>query len=135
MTDTDDAIRTGLNADDRAFLASLDDDERALLRQIDDQRGLFRQIGDSLGGPLGGWAKLVFVLTFVLSMAMFYSVWQLLSADEPRDLALWATATVVLFMAVGFLKDWLFSRMNMFTVLREVKRLQVQVAILQDKAG
>ena len=85
MTDIDDAIRAGLDADDRAFLASLDD-----------ERGLFRQIGDSLGGPLGGWAKLVFALTFVLSAVMFYSVWQLFAADEPRELALWATATIVL---------------------------------------
>ena len=123
MTDIDDRIRAGLDADDRAFLASLDDD-----------RGLFRQLGDSLGGPLGGWAKLVFAFTFVLSVAMFYSIWRLFDADQPRDLALWATATVVLVMATGFLKDWLFSRMNMFTVLREVKRLQVQVAMLNENA-
>ncbi|MXO59401.1 hypothetical protein GRI89_07590 [Altererythrobacter salegens] len=119
MSDIDDKIRAGLDADDRAFLASLDD-----------QRGLFRQIGDSLGGPLGGWAKMVFAMTFALSVVMFYSVWQLLTATEPRDLALWGTATVVLVMSIGFLKDWLFSRMNMFSVLREVKRLQVQVAML-----
>ena len=31
------------DADDRAFLASLDD-----------ERGMFRQLGDSMGGPLGG---------------------------------------------------------------------------------
>jgi hypothetical protein len=38
-------------------------------------------------------------------------------------------------MSTGFLKDWLFSRMNMFTVLREVKRLQVQVAMLEAKGA
>jgi hypothetical protein len=122
MTDIDERIRGGLDADDRAFLASLDE-----------ERGLFRQLGDSLGGPLGGWAKLVFVMTFVLSLPMFYSVWQLFVAEEPREMALWATATVVLVMSIGFLKDWLFSRMNMFTVLREVKRLQLQVAMLAEK--
>ena len=123
MTDIDDAIRAGLDADDRAFLASLDD-----------ERGLFRQIGDSLGGPLGGWAKLVFALTFVLGIMLVASVWQLLTADTTRDQVLWATAAMALVMSTGFLKDWLFSRMNMFTVLREVKRLQVQVALLSDGA-
>ncbi|MFA9201363.1 MAG: DUF6768 family protein [Cypionkella sp.] len=123
MTDIDERIRAGLDADDRAFLASLDD------------RGLFRQLGDSLGGPLGGWAKLTFAKTFLLSGLMFYSAWRLFGATEPRELALWATATVVLVMAIGFLKDWLFSRMNMFTILREVKRLQVQVALLESDPG
>lgn len=122
MSDIDTTIRAGLDADDRAFLANLDDD-----------RGLFRQLGDSLGGPLGGWAKLVFAATFVLGIGLLYSAWRLLGAEQPRDLALWATATVVLVMATGFLKDWMFSRMNMFTVLREVKRLQVQVAMLDSK--
>jgi hypothetical protein len=124
MTDIDDAIRAGLDADDRAFLASLDD-----------ERGLFRQLGDSLGGPLGGWAKVVFAMTFVMGIVLLASVWQLLTADTTRDQILWATAAMALVMSTGFLKDWLFSRMNMFTVLREVKRLQVQVAMLESKTG
>ncbi|MGV3555915.1 MAG: DUF6768 family protein [Croceibacterium sp.] len=124
MTDIDDAIRAGLDADDRAFLASLDD-----------ERGLFRQLGDSLGGPLGGWAKVVFAMTFVLGIMLVASVWQLLTADTTRDQILSATAAMALVMSTGFLKDWLFSRMNMFTVLREVKRLQVQVAMLESKTG
>ena len=123
MTDIDDAIRAGLDADDRAFLASLDD-----------ERGLFRQLGDSLGGPLGGWAKVVFAMSFLLGIVLLVSVWQLLTADTTRDQILWATAAMALVMSTGFLKDWLFSRMNMFTVLREVKRLQVQVALLSDGA-
>ena len=122
MTDIADAIRAGLDADDRAFLASLDD-----------ERGLFRQLGDSLGGPLGGWAKVVFAMTFVMGIVLLVSVWQLLTADTTRDQILWATAAMALVMSTGFLKDWLFSRMNMFTVLREVKRLQLQVAMLTEK--
>jgi hypothetical protein len=121
MTDIDDRIRAGLDADDRAFLASLDD-----------QRGLFRQLGDSLGGPLGGWAKLVFGVSFVFGIMLVIAVWQLLAAETARDQILWGTATVVLVMATGFLKDWLFSRMNMFTILREVKRLELQVAMLKE---
>ena len=124
MTDIDDGIRAGLDADDRAFLASLDD-----------ERGLFRQLGDSLGGPLGGWAKVVFAMTFVMGIVLLVSVWQLLTADTTRDQILWATAAMALVMSTGFLKDWLFSRMNMFTVLREVKRLQVQVAMLEAKGA
>ena len=123
MTEIDDRIRAALDDDDRAFLASLDN-----------RRGLFGQIGDSLGGPLGGWAKLVFVMTFVLSLVMVYAVWRMFVAAELREVVLWATSVVVLVMAVGFMKDWLFSRMNMFFILREVKRLQVQVALLEGEA-
>lgn len=121
MTDIDDRIRGALDADDRAFLDSLED------------RGLFRQLGDSLGGPLGGWAKLVFAVTFALSGVMFYAIWQAIAAEELRETVLWSACAVAMVMGVGFLKDWLFSRMNMFAILREVKRLQVQVALLGEE--
>ena len=121
MTDIDERIRGALDADDEAFLA-----------RLDDERGLFRQLGDSLGGPLGGWAKLVFAMTFVMAAAMFYCGWQAFTATDTRETVLWAAATVVLVTSIGFLKDWLFSRMNMFMVLREVKRLQLQVALLAE---
>ena len=34
---------------------------------------------------------------------------------------------------MGFAKEWMFNRMNMLTILREVKRLQVQVALLTEQ--
>jgi len=119
MTDIDDRIRARLDADDRAFLASLDDG-----------RGLFAQIGDTLGGPLGGWAKLVFVASGLFGILMLLAVWKLLTAHDTRELILWATAVIALVTAQGFIKDWFFSRMNMLSILRELKRLQVQVALL-----
>ena len=75
----------------------------------------------------------VFAMTFLLGIVLLVSVWQLLTADTTRDQILWATAAMALVMSTGFLKDWLFSRMNMFTVLREVRRLQLQVAMLTEK--
>jgi hypothetical protein len=119
MTDIDDRIRAGLDADDRDFLASLDR-----------SRGLFTQIGDTLGGPLGGCAKLVYVVSVFLAAFTFFAAWSLLTAEETRQLILWAVAVVVAVVMQGFIKDWFFSRMNMLSILREVKRLQVQVAML-----
>ena len=122
MTDVDNRIAAALDDDDRAFLASLDDG-----------RGMFRQLGDSLGGPLGGWAKLAFGMTFVLGLVLAFAVWKMFTVEATRELILWATAAIVLITAQGFLKQWLFSRMGLFTVLREVKRLQVQVAMLSGE--
>jgi hypothetical protein len=123
MTDVDNRIAAALDDDDRAFLASLDN-----------SRGLFAQIGDTLGGPLGGWAKLVFVVSIFLALFTALAIWQLVTVDDTRELVLWAVAVVVAVVMQGFIKDWFFSRMNMLTILREVKRLQVQVAMLNDGA-
>ena len=59
MTDIDDRIRGALDEDDKAFLDSLES-----------ERGLFRQIGDSWKGPMGGWAKFAFAMSLVFGGLM-----------------------------------------------------------------
>ena len=123
MTDKDDLIAAALDEDDKAFLDSLEED-----------RGLFRQIGDTWQGPLGGWAKLIFGFTVVLGLLFLFVLWQTTqTTDHPMIHAIWAIAGVALLVVIGFSKEWMFNRMNMLTILREVKRLQVQVALLSDQ--
>ena len=123
MTDKDDLITDALDADDKEFLASLEGD-----------RGMFQQIGDSWKGPLGGWAKLIFGFTTVLGILFLFVIWQVAhSTDHPILHALWAISGVALLVVMGFAKQWMFSRMNMLTILREIKRLQVQVAHLSEQ--
>lgn len=121
--DTDTLITQQLNADDWAFLQSLDED-----------RGMFRQIGDSWKGPLGGWAKLIFGFTAALGVLFLFVLWQTAhSTDNPIVHAIWAIAGVAVLVIMGFAKEWMFARMNMLTILREVKLLQVQVAQLAEQ--
>ncbi|MEM6475290.1 MAG: DUF6768 family protein [Pseudomonadota bacterium] len=123
MTEIDDKIREALDADDYDFLNSLDAD-----------RGMFQQIGDSWKGPLGGWAKLIFGFTVALGILFLFVIWQVAhSTDNPMIHALWAIAGVALLVIMGFAKEWMFARMNMLTILREVKRLQVQVSLLSEQ--
>ena len=122
MTDKDDRIAEALDSDDWAFLESLEDD-----------RGMFAQIGDTWKGPLGGWAKVTFGLTVVLAIVFLFVLWQVAtSTHHPIVHALWAIAGVALLVLMGFAKEWMFARMNMLTILREIKRLQVEVAALRD---
>jgi hypothetical protein len=121
MTPIDDRIRGALDADDRAFLAGIEED-----------RGLFRQMGAAMTGPLGGWAKVVFAAMLVMALALFYAVWQVFAAPSADERILWAIAALAVLMAQGFAKEWFFSRMNMLAILRELKRLQFQVAVLRE---
>jgi len=123
MTNNDDLITNALDADDKEFLASLEGN-----------RGMFQQIGDSWKGPMGNWAKLIFAVTTVLGFLFLFVIWQVAqSANHPILHALWAIAGLALLVVIGFAKQWMFSRMNMLTILREIKRLQVQVAQLSEK--
>lgn len=125
MTDIDDRIRGALDEDDKAFLASLEED-----------RGLFRQIGDSWQGPMGGWAKFAFAIAVAFGIIMLLVAWQVIQTMHGHSAAehtIWAIALLMVLTMLGFIKQWIFERMNMLTILREVKRLQVQVAMLQQQ--
>lgn len=122
MTEQDDRIAAALDEDDKAFLASLED-----------ERGLFQQIGDTWKGPLGGWSKLVFVMAIIFGLLLLFTIWQVAHTRDPVEHTLWAIAALAVLVIQGFTKQWLFSRMNMLSVLREVKRLQLQVALLSEK--
>lgn len=121
MTHSDERIAQALDKDDHAFLASLDSD-----------RGMFQQIGDSWKGPLGGWARFSFVIAIGIGIALAYSFYRALTADGDAMIG-WALTCIGLLVMQGFLKEWMFARMNMLTLLSEVKRLQVQVALLSEK--
>lgn len=122
MTDIDDRIRDVMDDDDRVFLNELEAD-----------RSLWRQIGDSLTGPMGGWAKLIFVVAFFLGIGMFYAGYRFFTAEAIEGQLLWGLVTLAALLMQGFTKDWFFSRMNMLNILREVKRLQWQVAQLEKE--
>lgn len=124
MTDKDEIIASALSEDDKEFLANLDS-----------ERGLFQQIGDSWKGPLGGWAKFATGLAVVIGIGFVFVIWQVATSRDPIEHTLWAITALAVLIVQGFLKEWLFARMNMLTILREVKRLQVQVAMLSEKDG
>ena len=122
MTGIDNQISTALDEDDKAFLASLDE-----------ERGMFRQIGDSMHGPLGGWAKFSFAIAILIGIGLAYSFFRAVTADTLQPMVGWGMTTLGLLVMQGFLKEWMFARMNMLSVLREVKRLQLQVAMLEKR--
>lgn len=114
-------IAETLGGDDHAFLASLDEN-----------RGLFQQIGDSWHGPLGVWARFSFAIAIAIGIGLAFCLYRAVTADSTDALIGWGLTTIGLLIMQGFLKEWMFARMNMLTVLREVKRLQVQVALLNE---
>ena len=94
---------------------------------------MFRQIGDSMSGPLAGWARLSFALAIVIGIALAYAFYRAVTADALQGMVGWGMTTIGLLIMQGFLKEWMFARMNMLSLLREVKRLQLQVSMLEKR--
>lgn len=122
-----------MNSNDQRIAAALDADDHAFLASLDSDRGMFQQIGDSWKGPLGGWAKLGFVFAIAIGLGLAYCIYRAVTAEGTDAILGWGLSSLALLIMQGFLKQWMFERVNMLTVLREVKRLQVQIAMLSEK--
>lgn len=124
-----------MNTNDQRIRDALDDDDWAFLESLEQDRGMFQQIGDTWKGPMGGWAKFAFAMSVIIGISIVVVIWQVFQTSDPIKHTLWAIAALALLIMQGFLKEWMLNRMNMLTILREVKRLQVQVAMLNENKG
>lgn len=120
MSAIDDRLRSGLAADDEAFLKSLDDEP-----------GLFEQMGATLHGSMKYWTALVLVFTFLIFAAVVWCSYNAFQAGSTKETVLWAAFAVAGLNGIGLLKMWVFMRMNHLGQLKEIKRLQMAVASLK----
>tara|TARA_R110001606_G_scaffold327262_1_gene474086 strand:- start:9344 stop:9733 length:390 start_codon:yes stop_codon:yes gene_type:complete len=121
MTKFDDQLGAALTADDKAFLDDLENG-----------RGLFDQLGATLRGPMRFWSYMVTAVTFVLFLFALYCGWQAFQAEQIRETILWSAGFLALFQAVGLLKMWMFDRMNLLSLLAEMKKIELRVAQLGE---
>lgn len=121
-----------MNKFDDTIKAALREDNEDLLKDFDEP-GLFSQAMTTMRrGPR--WIKvLVFTFSFVFFILQIWTAVRFFQATEVQHMIAWATSFLVCAMAVGMLKMWFWMQMDKYVVLREVKRLELQVARLSDK--
>ena len=119
MTDIDDTIRRALSPDDLRAYEELSRAESPLQATIAAFRTQHAAI--SVAGFLVGTACLVLGA---------YAVWRAAEATEIKPMLGWAGVAAFGFFFMGLLKLWFWMEMQKNSVVREVKRLELQVASL-----
>ena len=121
MSKLDSAIRQALSAEDAAFLAKFEDQS-----PLDEALGTF----SGKWGVMNVFAALV---TFAMFGAAVFCAWSAFNETEVRDTVLWTAGVVLAMLAVAMLKMYFWMEMNKNVTLREVKRLELQVARLASR--
>jgi hypothetical protein len=112
---------------DRMIDEALDAEERELLRTLDEP-GFFSQAFGVFGGP-GGWANIVMMVAqAVLFIGGVVAAWSFFQADDAVSQLRRGLPAAVLLILATMIKMALIPRIESNRVLREVKRLELQVA-------
>lgn len=123
MNRTDDLIKQTLAAEDRDLLA-----RHAEPGYLVQAFGLFR-------GSLG-WVVWVAYVAGIAAFAGFgFSLWRCWTAAEALDAVRWGVLALVLFQFTMLTKSFLGSHMETNRLLRELKRMELQMALLRRDAG
>lgn len=119
MTNLDDQIRAALSAE-----------EKQELEHLSGEQGVFDKIGDTFRSKMRFWIMLIWTEMIVLIGVIAWTGWKFFNATEPRDMIIWGAFSILGVLAIWVMKIWYWMEINKNTVVREVKRLELQVAYL-----
>ena len=112
---------------DEMIEETLSEEERALLRRLGEEPGAF---GMALGLFRGrtGWVNAVLMtVQGIAFVAGVYAAWMFFEAADPVTQLRWGLPAAVLLILSAMIKLAMWPEMHANRVLREVKRLELQL--------
>lgn len=94
--------------------------------------GLPDMVAASFKGSMRRWVWLIWGITFLVSMLMFWCGYRFFTAT-PDTQAFWGFCTLMAMAGQVALKQWTWIEMSRASVMREIKRLELAVAALARK--
>jgi hypothetical protein len=119
-----------MNELDRAIRQSLSAEDTELFDRFGADQALHRQVLATFAGRLRWFNAAGWVAGAVLFAVASVFAWRFVSAQELEDMLRWGAASALAFAGVALVKVWFWLELQKNAIVREVKRLEVQLASL-----
>lgn len=122
MSRIDDAIADALSQEDAEFLS-----------RFEKEPGSFQQFFGVFRGPFA-WITWLFIpVMLVLFLFVLYAGWRFFVTESVRGMLLWGGGALLAFLVMVVIRIWFFLEIQTNRVLREVKRVELQLARLSAR--
>jgi hypothetical protein len=115
---------------DRAIRQSLSTEDAELLDRLGADESLHRQVLATFESQFRWFNAAGLIAGLVLFGLACVFAWRFMHATDLTEMLRWGAAAALAFAGVLLVKVWFWMEMHKNAILREVKRLQVQVASL-----
>lgn len=122
MDKFDEMIGRAMSNEDRALLARYG--EQGYVSQA---MGLFR-------GPMGAVMALVYASVLATFTGAAYAFWRMTAAADTTAAVQWGVGALALFQMTALAKSYMGSHMEANRMIREIKRLELQVSMLRGNS-
>lgn len=125
-------MKKDLEKIDLLIKEALSEEEAKFYDELEEQN-LFGKLGTVYRGKMG-WLAMIMNVMHLLIFALFvYCIVQFFGTDQTNSLIKWASAGFLCMIAMGMLKLYVWLQMDKNDILRELKRLELQVTALMGK--
>lgn len=119
---------------DQMIDEALDAEERDLLRSIGEEPGFFSQTFGIFRGPAAWVNVLLMAVQGLVFIAGVWAAWNFFRAEDALTALRWGLPAAVLLLMSLMIKMGLLPTMQANRVIRELKRLELQIARASQKA-
>ena len=114
----DDLIKETLSAEEAKFYEELE------------EQNLISKMGEVYKGKMG-WLAVIMNIVHVIAFVLFvFCIVEFLNTQETNELIKWAASGFLCMIVMGMLKLYVWMQMDKNDILRQVKRLELQIATL-----
>lgn len=117
---------------DELIKETLSQEEAKFYDELDEQN-LIGKMGEVYKSKVGWLAIVMNVVYLGIFVLFIYCVVRFFGTTETNDLITWASAGFLCMIFMGMLKLYFWMQMDKNDILRELKRLELQVATLSGK--
>ncbi|MEM9548908.1 MAG: DUF6768 family protein [Bacteroidota bacterium] len=108
-------------------------EEEAKFYDVLDEQNIFEMLFGLFRGK-NAWVNILLnIMTLVFFVLFIYSGFQFFSAETTSGLLKWGFGSLIFILCVSMLKLYAWMQMDKYAILREMKRLELQVMSLSSK--
>jgi hypothetical protein len=120
---------------DDKILEALSSEDREMLETYTRQPGFFGMLSEPFRGSFGPIVIAAFAFMLVAFGLFVYSAIRFFPEPDLLVKLNWLAIGLTMLIILGLLRLWYFQEISRLSIIREVKRLELQIALLAKKLG
>ena len=125
-------MKNNMEEIDRMIKESLSQEEAEFYNELDEQNPI-EMLGGLFHGKNGWFIIVINVVTLIAFVAFIYCLVQFLKVETTNELIKWGAGGFTAILTISMLKVFVWMQMDKNALIREMKRLELQISSMANK--
>lgn len=122
-----------MSAIDDKIAETLDSEDRDILEHYGKELGFFGLVAESFRGKSQDTTVVIILLILLFALALVFSAVYFFTAEDIEMKLNWMAVGLTALIVIGLLRLWYLAELYRISIVREIKRLELQVALRNKK--